>query len=111
MGGWQVTKRLPDFYTCTMKSTEVQTLGAHYRARIYRRRREMVQSSSESALRRRGERDRERHARESPEERGARLSLRRVRGRQRARERRAVQRKVRLVSRRIRDRCRQSWLK
>ena len=72
----------------------------------------LMGSSREFALRRRREQDRERRARESAEERDARLSRRRIRDRQRTRERRAsetaVQREVRLVSRRIRDRARRA---
>ena len=72
----------------------------------------LIESSREFALRRRREQDRERRARESAEEREARLSRRRIRDRQRTRERRAsetaVQREVRLVSRRIRDRARRA---
>ena len=70
---------------------------------LYRNSVLLMDSSREFALRRRREQDRERRARESAEEREARLSRRRIRDRQRTRERRAsetaVQREVRLVSR------------
>ena len=67
-------------------------------------------SAREAALRKRRERDRDRHARGSSEQREARLSMHRLADRERARARRgsetATQREVRLARRRIADRSR-----
>ena len=67
-------------------------------------------SAREATLRKRRERDRDRRARESSEQREARLSRRRLADRDRARARRgsetATQREVRLARRRIADRSR-----
>ena len=67
----------------------------------------MDHQSTEDALRRRRERERERRARETPEQREARLSQRRLRDRERARERLAAEtaeeREARLSRRRDRN--------
>ena len=72
----------------------------------------MDHQSTDDALRRRRERERERCARETPEQREARLSQRRLRYRERARERLAAEtaeeRETRLATRRVRDKDRRA---
>ena len=96
-------------------SPSVRRVSAHARLPytcIYNSLTTVATMDHQSTLRRRKERERERRAHETPEQREARLSQRRLRDGERARERLAAEtaeeREARLARRRVRDRARRA---